>query len=69
MDTGPNLYPVPESPATLLVHFGPGCDAVHGHEEHLPGLDDAKEHFKVVEDVSEDLLLCDTEVHVLIVGV
>lgn len=59
----------PESSATLLVHFGPRCDSVHGHEEHLPGLDDAKEHFEVVEDVCEDLLLGDAEMHVLVVGV
>lgn len=59
----------PEPSATLLVHFGPGCDSIHSHEEHLPGLDDAKEHFEVVEDVGKDLLLSDTEVYVLVVGV
>lgn len=63
------LNSVPESSATLLVHFGSWCDSIHSHEEHLPGLDDAKEHFEVMEDVGEDLLFCDAEVHVLVVGV
>ena len=39
----------PEPPAALLVHLGPGGDAVHGQEEHLLGLDHAEQHLGTKE--------------------
>ena len=54
---------------TLLVHLRPWCHPVNGHEEHFPWLDHAEQHLDVVEDVRDDLLLCDPEVRIIVVGV
>lgn len=62
-------FPLPESSASLLVHLCPRRHAVHRHEEDLERLDDPEEHLQVVEDIREDLLLGNAEVHILIVWV
>lgn len=59
----------PESSATLLVHLGPWGNPIHRHEKHLPGFDDAEQNLNIVEDVCKDLLLCDAEVYILVIGV
>lgn len=60
---------IPESSSTLLVHLGPGCNTIDSHEEHFPGLNNAKEHLQVVKNISKYLLFRNTEVYVLIIGV
>lgn len=59
----------PEATAALLVHLGPRCHTVDGHEEHLAWLDHAEQHLNVVEDVSKDLLLRYAEMGIGIVRV
>lgn len=66
---GLNCSVIPESSSTLLVHLGPGGNSIDRHEEHFPGLNNAKEHFQVVKNVSKYLLLRNTEVNVLIIRV
>ena len=58
----------PEPPTPLLVHLGSGGHAIHCHEEHLLGRNDPEENLDVVEDVIENLLLCDSEHGIAIVG-
>lgn len=59
----------PESPATLLVHLSPWGNPIYRHEKHLPGFDDAEQNLNIVEYVCKDLLLCDAEVYIFVIGV
>lgn len=43
-------------------------NTVHRHEEQLLRLDHVEEKFKIEKNVLENLLLCDPEVNVVIVG-
>jgi hypothetical protein len=59
----------PEPSRALLVHLGAGSHAVHSHEEELLGLDLAKEVLDVIEDGDKDLLVGDSIMRVVAVGV
>lgn len=52
-----------------MVHFCSWRNAVHRHEEHLARLNDPEEHLQIVEDVGKNLLLRNSEVDILVVGV
>jgi hypothetical protein len=58
----------PEPPAPLLVHLGPGCTSIDGHEEDLSRLDLGEQVVDVGIDGEDHLFLGDTKVHVALGG-
>lgn len=52
-----------------MVHFCSRRHAVHRHEKDLAGLDDPEEHLQIVEDVCKNLLLRNSKVDILVIGV
>lgn len=59
---------LPESSSSLLVHFCSWRHAIHRHEEDLAWLDDPEEHLQIVEDVCKNLLLRNSKVDILVIG-
>lgn len=60
---------LPESPSPLLVHLCPRGHTIHSHEENFAWLDDSEEHLQIMKNVSENLLLRDAKMHILVVWV
>lgn len=56
-------------PSSLLVHLSPRSYSINCHKEQLLRLNDLEEDTEVVEDILEDLLLCDPEVRIRIIRV
>lgn len=58
-----------ETSSALLVHLCARCDTIDGQEEQLLRLNHVEERLQVKENVFEDLLFCNSEVDVIVVGV
>jgi hypothetical protein len=52
---------------TLLVHLCPWSNAIDSHEEHLLGLNHAKQDLNVVENVGKYFFFCDAEMWVVVI--